>query len=51
MAAVEGDLKKGSFLSGQVAGMVKKEQSAAEIVEELMGEGAAILMGASKWVK
>lgn len=50
-AVQEGDLENGCFLSGQVAAMVKKEQPAAEIVEEIMDEAEPILKGASKWVE
>lgn len=51
LAVQEGDLKKGCFLSGQVAAMVKKVQPAAEIIKEVMDEAKPILLGASKWVK
>jgi len=50
-AAVEGDLETGSFLAGQIAGLVKKEQPAREIVEEMMAEAETLLAGASKWAK
>ena len=49
-AVQEGDLKKGSFLSGQVAALVHKEQPAAQIVREVMEEAEEVLKGASKWV-
>ena len=51
LAVQEGDLKKGCFLSGQVAAMVKKEQPAAEIIKEIMEEAELILLGAKQWVK
>ncbi|NLD86944.1 MAG: enoyl-[acyl-carrier-protein] reductase FabK, partial [Clostridiales bacterium] len=51
LAVQEGDNEKGCFLSGQIAAMVKKEQPAAEIVKEVMGEAEAILMRALQWVK
>lgn len=35
MAVVEGDINCGSFMSGQIAGLVNKEQSAEEIVKEI----------------
>ena len=50
-AVQEGDAEQGCFLSGQIAAMVKKEQSAAQIVAEVMEEAEAVLRGASKWVK
>lgn len=37
-AVVDGDKDTGSFMAGQSAGLVKKEQSCKEIVEELMQE-------------
>lgn len=51
LAVQEGDNKKGCFLSGQIAAMVKKEQPAAEIVKEVVEEAAPILLRASQWVK
>ena len=50
-AAVDGNLQEGSFLAGQIAALVKKEQSAQEIVDELMAETEKYLSEASKWVK
>ena len=49
-AVQEGDEKMGSFLAGQIAGLVKREQPAAEIIAELVAEAEQILGGASKWV-
>lgn len=34
--AVEGDVEKGSILAGQIAGMVTKEETVAEIIEDIM---------------
>lgn len=51
LAAQDGDLKKGCFLSGQIAAMVKKEQTAAEIIREVMDETERVLRGAAAWVK
>jgi len=42
-AAVEGDLERGCFMSGEIAGLVTREQSAAEIVTELFCEAEALL--------
>ncbi len=50
-AAVLGDEKTGCFLAGEIAGMVNKEQSAKEIIEEVFGEAESLLSGAAKWVK
>jgi enoyl-[acyl-carrier protein] reductase II len=51
LAAVEGDLKNGSFLAGQIAGMIRREQSAKEIIEEIMSEACVLLSGAGKWAR
>lgn len=37
-AVVDGDCHNGSVLAGQIAGMVSKEQTAKEIIEEVMQE-------------
>ncbi len=50
-AAREGDVSQGSVLAGQVAGMVKKEQPAREIIEEMFSQAEEVLNGATKWVK
>jgi enoyl-[acyl-carrier protein] reductase II len=50
-AAREGDDKNGCFLAGESAGLVKKEQTAKEIIEEMFSEAENLLGGASKWVK
>lgn len=50
-AAVEGDEKTGSFLAGQIAAIVKKEQPAAAIIKEIFEEAETVLNGATKWVK
>jgi enoyl-[acyl-carrier protein] reductase II len=37
-AAIDGDKLTGCFMSGQVAGMLKKEQTASAIIEEMFAE-------------
>lgn len=49
-AAQDGD-PAGCFLSGQVAAMVHQEQSAAEIIQEIMTEAEPLLRRAAQWVK
>ena len=51
LAAREGDVSNGSVLAGQIAGMVTKEQPAAEMIKEMFTEAEELLGGASKWVK
>ena len=46
-AVKEGDWENGSFLCGQIAGLVKKEQTCQEIVEELAAETEQILKNAA----
>lgn len=41
-AVFDGDMDKGSIMSGQIAGMVKKEQPAAEMIEEMFREAEEI---------
>lgn len=43
-AVIEGDVVNGSLMAGQIAGMVKKEQTCKEMIEEMMEE-AETLMG------
>lgn len=51
LAAVNGDTEKGCFLAGQIAGMVTKEQTCKEIIEEIFDETEKTLKGASQWIK
>lgn len=50
-AAKEGDVKNGSFMSGQIAALVKKEEPAAEIIKDVCQGAEKILAGGMKWVK
>lgn len=50
-AACEGDERDGCFMAGQSAGLVKREQSAEEIIKEMFTEAESILSGAAKWVR
>ena len=50
-AAKDGDLENGCFMAGQSSGMVTKEQTCREIIEELFTETENVLGGANKWVK
>lgn len=51
LAARGGDVSRGTVLAGQVAAMVKKEQPAREIIEEMFTQAEEVLNGAAKWVK
>ena len=50
MAAVEGDVKKGSFMAGQIAGLVKKEQTVKEIIEEIIEETVKCLEQSQRFI-
>ena len=50
-AAVAGNEAEGCFLAGQIAGLVQKEQPAAEIIRDLCDEAEVLLKGAAQWVK
>lgn len=49
--AVRGRCFSGIVLAGQVASMVKKEQPAREMIEEMFSQAEEVLNGATKWVK
>lgn len=44
-AVIEGDSETGSFMAGEIAGMVKKEQPAAEILAEVYSQAEKLLNG------
>lgn len=50
-AAMEGDVKNGCFMAGQVASMVREEATCQEIITSLFSEAEEILRGATAWVK
>jgi enoyl-[acyl-carrier protein] reductase II len=47
-AAIDGDVDQGSLMAGQSVGMVKKEASTAEIIEELVAQALAVLAAREK---
>ena len=42
-AVVDGDVVTGTIMAGQIAGMVKKEQTCKEMMEEIMSEAKVLL--------
>ena len=42
-AVMEGDVESGTVMAGQIAGMIKKEQSCQEIIEEMMAQAEKLL--------
>lgn len=45
-AVVDGDVKNGTVMAGQIAGMIKEEQTCKEMIDELMEETKNLLQGA-----
>ena len=42
-AVMDGDVVNGSLMAGQIAGLVKKEQTCKEMIEEMMQEAEELL--------
>lgn len=51
LAAVEGNEEKGSYLCGQIAGLVKERMSAEAIILDVCGEAEKLLLSAVRFVK
>ena len=49
-AAKDGDIDMGSVMAGQIAGLIKKEQSCSDIIQEMFGEAEKIMRN-PLWVK
>ena len=45
-AVMDGDVKNGTVMAGQIAGMIKKEETCKEMIEEIMAEAKKLLQGA-----
>ena len=41
-AVVDGNVERGSVMAGQISGLVKKEQTAQEIIEDIMRDAADV---------
>ncbi len=50
-AAVDGNEKEGCYIAGQIAGLVTREQTAQEIIEEIMAETEQILSHATSFIQ
>ena len=42
-AVIDGDVVNGTVMAGQIAGLIKKQQSCKEMIEEIMTEAEALL--------
>ncbi len=45
-AVFDGNINEGSMLAGEVAGMIKKKETAAEIVQDIIGGAEKLMAGA-----
>lgn len=43
-AVVEGDIKNGSVMAGQIAGLVNRQQTCAEIIEEIVAQAGQVML-------
>lgn len=50
-AVKDGDLENGCFLSGQIAGMVRRIEPAAAIIQDVIEGAEKVLSGASAWTR
>ena len=50
-AVLEGSEAEGYFMAGQVAGMLKNEETAAEIVHSIVREAETLLKGSDRWLE
>lgn len=48
-AVADGDVQQGCFLAGQIAGLVNEEQTAKEIIDEMVTETDKVFEEAAKW--
>jgi len=47
-AVIDGDIETGSLMAGQSVGLVTREQSTVEIIEDLVGQALAVLAARSR---
>ncbi|NLK39455.1 MAG: enoyl-[acyl-carrier-protein] reductase FabK [Clostridiales bacterium] len=50
-AAIDGDVTEGCVMLGQIAALVKKEDTCRNIIIEILSEAERLLTGAQQWVK
>ena len=49
-AVMEGDVKEGTIMAGQIAGLVSKEQSCREMMDEIVREAEALFAGVGRFL-
>ncbi len=42
-AVIDGDVKTGTVMAGQIAGLIKKEETCQEIIDDIMTKGESLL--------
>ena len=47
---MDGDVKNGSVMAGQIAGMVKEKMTCKELIDKLVRETDALIKGAGFYV-
>jgi NAD(P)H-dependent flavin oxidoreductase YrpB (nitropropane dioxygenase family) len=50
-SVIDGDVERGSLMAGQSVGFVTREQSTAEIIEELVSQALAVLAARSEGMR
>lgn len=50
-AAQDGDMEMGSIMAGQIAGLVKKEQTCQEIIREMFDQAEELIRQKYEWLK
>ncbi len=50
-ASVDGDVEMGSLMSGQIAGLIKEEKTAKEIIEEIVSQTEDFIKNTAKFIK
>ncbi len=50
-ASVDGDVEMGSLMSGQIAGLIKEEKTAKEVIEEIVSQTEDFLKNIGRFIK
>ncbi len=50
-ASVDGDIEMGSLMSGQIAGLIKEEKTAKEVIDEIISQAEDFINNISKFIK
>ncbi|MHB1545260.1 MAG: enoyl-[acyl-carrier-protein] reductase FabK [bacterium] len=50
-ASVDGDVEMGSFMSGQIAGLIKEEKTVKEVIEEIVSQTEDFIKNMVKFIK